>query len=352
MVNASPEAEAATRKSGLDVVDLLRPLTAAGSSFTVSTVSEPYRLKTFSFRFVHVSEFQEATSEVMEQHLSRLLSSYDCAKELDGTDKPPSATPPPWVHAFREQLGGALRNSEGASLDHPVGCLLVASATQPKPLAVFNALLASANTVPPCAEGLCDPAFPRTYVLLHDASDPSASTRTSQAALAEAAKAFGAASCFLITINTRNADAPLPEDIWSGARPAMSLRLTAPPAPGLSDTSPLSVEDVDEWRKLVEGPLAKQVLCSARRKPRLTSPHISSHLPPFSHLVAGAQLAAESGDHACCDRQGRACGHPEQATLMARWQDDGPLVGRGGGGGGGGGECGKGRVPPLPSRCH
>ena len=283
MVQASPEAEAICNKSSLGVVDLLRPYSFVDEKFQLTTVGEPYQLKGFALRFVHTSEFTELAADAADAHLQRLLSSYDCAAELAETEKldlplpegPAPSLPPlrsgstQWITAFREQLAGALRNSEGASLDHPVSCVLVASALQPKVTSVFNALLSHVNLTPVIAEGVADPGFARSYILLHDASDPSADMGAAQAALAEASRAFGAAACHLLTINTREANQPLPADIWTSARPLHH----SPPAGskreaagGLPGESPLSEGDVTNLQALIEGPLTKQILGSLQSR--------------------------------------------------------------------------------------
>ena len=277
MVHATPEAEAAANKSGMSIVDLLRPFSLVDGAFTISTVGDPYQLKGFSLRFVHTSEFKELAGDTSEQHLAHLLSLYDCSAELaelERLDSSPqsalqqAAPSMPWVRAFREHLADALRNSEGASLDHPVGCVLVASAAQTKPVAVFNALLASANQTSVIADGLADPGFPRSCILLHDVSDSTANVTVAESALAEASRSFGAASCHLLAINSRASTAPLPADIWKAARP---LHVPAAgsehgAASGLPVDSPLAVEDIDRLRKLIEGPLTKQVVASLQTR--------------------------------------------------------------------------------------
>ncbi len=79
MVQATPDAEQLASKSGLAVVDLLRPYHSMDASFNVSTVGEAYRLKGFSVRFVHTTEFKELSNAAIEAHLAKLLTNYDCA---------------------------------------------------------------------------------------------------------------------------------------------------------------------------------------------------------------------------------------------------------------------------------
>jgi hypothetical protein len=222
MVHASPEAEAIAKKSGLSVTDLLRPFTSVEGSFNVSTVGDPYQLKGFALRFVHTTEFKELAGETADAHLLRLLASYDCEAELADTEKvdirlpdgpapglPPLRSPSTaWIGAFRAQLASALRHSEGASLDHPVGCVLVASASQPKPSAVFSTLLSAANLTPVIADGHADPGYARTCILLHDVSDPAVTAAAAKTALSDASRALGASACHLVTGGHLDGGAP------------------------------------------------------------------------------------------------------------------------------------------------
>ena len=146
MVHATAEAEAIAAKSGMSVTDLLRPFDVVETNSMMQTLGEPYRMRTFCIRFVHTSEFREAEPEHVEQHLTRLLASHDCEAELAeaqsldlgtsaadraaanhaSTRLPPlSSTTKPWLAAFRKQLAASLRHCEGASLDYPVGMVLL-----------------------------------------------------------------------------------------------------------------------------------------------------------------------------------------------------------------------------------
>ena len=73
MVQGTADAEAACQKSGMGVVDLLRPFTRVSSTFRIATVGEPYEMHGCKFRFVHTTEFREVASDTAEQHLTRLL---------------------------------------------------------------------------------------------------------------------------------------------------------------------------------------------------------------------------------------------------------------------------------------
>ena len=199
MVHGTAEAEAIAAKSGMSIADLLRPFRDLNADTTMQTLGEPYRMRTFHLRFVHTSEFKETAPEHAEAHLTRLLATYDCEKELNEAQKldlvhdpvaanaasmqlPPLLSPTTsWLTAFRKHLAESLRNGEGCSLDYPVGCLLVASATQSGPVGTFNSLNAAANATRVLADGLADPLLPRSYAChpcphLRDAKPPSVSS--------------------------------------------------------------------------------------------------------------------------------------------------------------------------------
>jgi hypothetical protein len=177
IVHASAEAEAIVGKSGLRVLDLFRPFNFVDLQFTISTVGDPFQIPGFALRFVNAGDFRALPSEIADQYLLRLLNAHDCAAALDEmehsdvmlpTGPAPSlfAHSTAWNGAFRKQLGSALRNGEGASLDFPVGCILVASAAQvqpivdtsnspPEQIAKLKNVLFSMPSLPPwCRRGL------------------------------------------------------------------------------------------------------------------------------------------------------------------------------------------------------
>lgn len=278
MCQGTEEAEAICQKNKLSVAELFRPLTTIQKAFTITTVSDPYRLQGFHLRFVHTTELKEFANDQAEMALTRLINTFDCSSELREAEKrdlrPPDGPAPPlpllrsssnaWLDSFREQLATSLRNSEGASLDHPVGCILVASAAQPKPVDVFKAQLAAANQAPVLAEGVADPSLPRTYILLHDASNPHADLAKAQHALAEISRAFGAASCHLLTINSRTAEQPPPKDIWTAAKPKFMSTSAVEPLPA---DAPLADSDVAALRVVVEDHVVQQVWAETLRSP-------------------------------------------------------------------------------------
>lgn len=359
MVQATAEAEAICQKSQLSAVDVLRPFGFIAQPIEVSTVGERYRLRTFSMRFVHTGEFQEADHANAERHLTRLLEAYDCSKELADAEKldlnspPTAATLPPlmststsWLAAFREQLAVSLRHADGASLDHPVGCVLFASVTEQRLVNVFNALASQASGASVIADGSADPALPRTYVLLHDLSGSTASAADAQNALKEISRAFGPSACHLLPFNSRKPGDPPPEDVWTAAKPVMHAPpATSPPKPLPAD-SPISAVDAAKLKGLVEGPLAKQVrphtahqhgavvrapVAHPRTRsltslsfasPSPLSPSLSLSLAsPEPSLLADHRLALEPRRRPLLHRQGRPRGRRQQAALMARRQD-------------------------------
>ena len=272
MVQATTEADAICQKNGLSAVDMLRPYGFLDQNFDITTVGERYRLRTFSMRFVHASEFQEIDHDNCDRHLTRLMESYDCSAELIDAEKrdlegPLVASPLPplmsvetsWLSAFREQLAVSLRHGDGATLDHPVGCVLFASATEQRPVHVFNALASQASMASVIADGSADPALPRTYILLHDLSSGATDVASAQAALKAIQAVFGASVCHLLPFNTRKAGEAPPEDVWTRARPVMhALPSSAPPTPMPAD-SPISEADANALRDLVETAIVKQV---------------------------------------------------------------------------------------------
>lgn len=283
MVQATRDAEAVCQKSNLSAVDVMRPYGQVDKIFHVSTVGEQYALRNFSMRFVHSSEFRTVDQANAERHLTRLMESYDCSSELSDAQASERSSLPvsspsmpsqpsittPWLSGFRTQLAVSLRHSDGASLDHPVGCVLLASVREPKLVNVFNSLASSATLAPVISDGSADPAMPRTYVLLHDVSDGASSDAEAQKALAEISRAFGPSACHLLPFNSRKPDESHAMDIWTAARPVMH---TTPPtsAPNhLPSGSPISAEDADNVKKLVDGPIATQV------------GHLPSSQPPF-----------------------------------------------------------------------
>ena len=297
MVQATKEAEAICQKSGLSAVDVLRPFGRVTQAMTVTTVGEPYRLRSFGMRFVHTNEFQEVDPANADAHLTKLLESHDCTAEItdaekadianpDGTTRP---LPPlmsvstPWLTAFRAQLAASLRHADGASLDHPVGCVLLASASEPKLANVFNALASSASLAPVIADGSADPNLPRTYILLHDVSGSAVDAAGAQKALAEVSRVLGASACHLLPFNSRPADAPLPEDVWSAARPRLHAS-PSPVLPALPSDSPISEEDVRRLQEIVVSGVAKQVR-AALFTPQACSHACALYTPRPAHLM-------------------------------------------------------------------
>lgn len=267
LVQATTDAEALASKSGLTVADLLRPFTFAN----LSVLGVPCQLD--SFTFMSMPEFEEVDIETADANMSRLLSAYDCATELAQVERSElvhhshvpvdqsGRTPSSVIHAFREQLAGVLlRNDAGAPLDHPVCCLLVASAVQSSPVGVFDALESIATMMPVVADGFAEPGFPRSYVLLHDTADAAASASVAQSALAEASHRFGPAVCHLVSINSRNSFSLLPRRIGAPVHPrhCTPRETLADASPWLSDHSLLTVENVHELREFIRGPLARQ----------------------------------------------------------------------------------------------
>ena len=87
LVHATADAEAICQKSSLSAAELLRPFTFVDTSFSITTVGEPYKLSGFHLRFVHTSEFKELTAAAADQHLTRLLSAFDCSDDIKEAER-------------------------------------------------------------------------------------------------------------------------------------------------------------------------------------------------------------------------------------------------------------------------
>ena len=317
MVQATADAEAICQKNKLSAIDVLRPFGRVEQTLTLATVGDPYKLHSFAMRFVHTTEFQEV--ERNEQHVARLLSSHDCeqqlkqaeAADLDGVAgplPPLTSTSTPWLSAFRAQLAASLRHTEGTTLDHPVGCVLLASASQPKPVAVFNALSASANLTSVIADGSADAGISKTYILLHDVSVPDADETGAQHALAEISRAFGASACHLLPFNSRRPDAQLPADVWTAARPVLHSPPSATPPPPLPSDSPIAHEDVIKLRAIIEGPLLQQVHTD-------THTHAYASCNECMHTTIEGPLLQQAHTWTCV----HACILPSRGLCCTRW---------------------------------
>ena len=128
---------------------------------------------------------------------------------------------------------------------------------------MFNTLFGSASLPVSLREGMADYNMVKCYVLLHDLTKGPADGQVASDGLQEISRAYGAAACKLLPINSRAPEAPLLPDLWTAARPPdFSATTDEHPLP----TSPsnlgalLSEGDLGEVRKFVAGTLSKLVL--------------------------------------------------------------------------------------------
>ena len=237
MILSTTEADALAAKSGLSLVDLFRPFGEVDEpGVQVQTVGEPYRLRKFSMRFVHGQDMRPVPAEVAERHLTQLISTYEGDADAVAPGKRSSAsegaaeiksiaTPDnPWFDAFRAHLLASLRHAEHATVDHPVGALLISHSTQPHPASALQALWDASNLPAVLRDGLADQAVAKAYLLLHDVSahGPVDGNAECAAALADLTRSFGAAASKLLPLNSRADGKPPPPDLWSALRPPLS----------------------------------------------------------------------------------------------------------------------------------
>ena len=259
MILSTTEADALAAKSGLSLVDLFRPFGEVDEpGVQVQTVGEPYRLRKFSMRFVHGQDMRPVPAEVAERHLTQLISTYEGDADAVAPGKRSSAsegaaeiksiaTPDnPWFDAFRAHLLASLRHAEHATVDHPVGALLISHSTQPHPASALQALWDASNLPAVLRDGLADQAVAKAYLLLHDVSahGPVDGNAECAAALADLTRSFGAAASKLLPLNSRADGKPPPPDLWSALRPPLSYEFReATEAGGAADApAPAALE--------------------------------------------------------------------------------------------------------------
>ncbi|XP_006650699.2 trafficking protein particle complex subunit 8 isoform X1 [Oryza brachyantha] len=225
MVLTTPLAEAACRKSGLSLVDMLSPFSLFKKiDVPVRTASDqPYRLQMFKIRMVYASDVRkqdyEATderikpivSEANESALPDLLS--DPPQLEDVLSKPEAELCPLWIRKFNRALMRTLSFSEHETFDHPVACLLVVSSKDTEPISKFVDLF-NTNQLPSLLnEGVMDPQILKHYLILHDKQDGPQEIAIN--ILAEMKSTLGLNDCKLLCINSSTeADGVDAEDSW------------------------------------------------------------------------------------------------------------------------------------------
>ncbi|CAD7700398.1 unnamed protein product [Ostreobium quekettii] len=113
----------------------------------------------------------------------------------------------PWFTAYRDEFLRLLRFEGHETVDHPMGCLFIASSEAPDPLKAFDDLIQSAPWPPLMLQEYMFPVqdddFPKAYVLLHDGSKGGQQgLEVAREKLKLLQRTYSAGSCTLLIINT------------------------------------------------------------------------------------------------------------------------------------------------------
>lgn len=225
MVLTTPLAEAACRKSGLSVVDMLSPFSLFKKiDVPVRTASDqPYRLQMFKIRMVYASDVRKQDYEVADQRIKPVVSEAnesalpdllsDPPQLEDVLSKPEAELCPLWIKKFNRALMRTLSFSEHETFDHPVACLLVVSSKDNEPISKFVDLF-NTNQLPSLLnEGIMDPQILKHYLILHDQQD--GPQEIAMNILAEMKSTLGLNDCKLLCINSSTeADGADAENSW------------------------------------------------------------------------------------------------------------------------------------------
>uniref|UniRef100_A0A0E0KJW9 Trafficking protein particle complex subunit 8 n=1 Tax=Oryza punctata TaxID=4537 RepID=A0A0E0KJW9_ORYPU len=225
MVLTTPLAEAACRKSGLSVVDMLSPFSLFKKiDVPVRTASDqPYRLQMFKIRMVYASDVRKQDYEVADQRIKPVVSEAnesalpdllsDPPQLEDVLSKPEAELCPLWIKKFNRALMRTLSFSEHETFDHPVACLLVVSSKDNEPISKFVDLF-NTNQLPSLLnEGIMDPQILKHYLILHDQQD--GPQEIAMKILAEMKSTLGLNDCKLLCINSSTeADGVDAENSW------------------------------------------------------------------------------------------------------------------------------------------
>lgn len=256
LVLSTNEAQAITRKNNLGFIDILRPLALVDTSqVSVNTTREqPYRIPQLHLNFCEPGDVEQAPPELLDMSLQAVLQASEHAKDCKEGEYQPH-----WLDDYRDELERGLRSSEHESLHHPLACILVASVDE-LDLVPTLLSLASMDSLPPqFREGAIDPNMLKHYVILQDMSisgDPSRGEQMVRGIRG----AFGVGACALLRINSQDAFAPLPRDIWTAAKP-LAPRVMAPPPLGEQRLGCLlSPEDLNAQKQLVSDFTLKALL--------------------------------------------------------------------------------------------
>ena len=223
-VATAPEVDACLARSGLTLVDALRPWSdVRGISFSVRLNPEsgyPHVLSEFGVRFHDARECARVPGHVVDAHAAAALEPWSAAdapglaralagvpsevpsliahargerwgEEAGGTRDAAAAAAAaeptrvaaktfaaPWLDAYHARFDRAMQFADHEAVDHPVGIVYAVMANVPgeDPAEAYRRLAQDPSSFPPCLldTQLADPDVPTHCVLVHDASSPSA----------------------------------------------------------------------------------------------------------------------------------------------------------------------------------
>jgi len=262
-VATAPEVDACLARSGLTLVDALRPWSdVRGISFSVRLNPEsgyPHVLSEFGVRFHDARECARVPGHVVDAHVAAALEPWSAAdapglaRALAGvpSDVPSliahargertssetgGGTPmlvddpatsktfaAPWLDAYHARFDRAMQFADHEAIDHPVGVVYAVMANVPgeDPAEAYRRLAQDPASFPPCLRDaqLADPDVPTHCVLVHDASSPSAMSEADLEALrAKTQIAIGPSSggTFVLPVNGAREPVVGRADAWSG----------------------------------------------------------------------------------------------------------------------------------------
>ena len=220
-VASAPEVDACLARSGLTLVDALRPWSdVRGISFSVRLNPEsgyPHVLNEFGVRFHDARECARVPDDVADAHAAEALTpwspadAHGLASALEGVPSnvpsliahargedgmtTPDSSPAgvrdgtnrekvfaaPWLDAYHARFDRAMQFADHEAVDHPVGIVYAVMANTPgeDPAEAYRRLAEDPTVFPPVLRDttLADADVPRHCLLVHDASSPSAPTR-------------------------------------------------------------------------------------------------------------------------------------------------------------------------------
>ena len=217
-VASAPEVDACLARSGLSLVDALRPWSdVRGISFSVRLNPEsgyPHVLNEFGVRFHDARECARVPDAVADAHAAEALTpwspadAHGLASALEGVPSnvpsliahargedgmtTPDSSPAgvrdgtnrekvfaaPWLDAYHARFDRAMQFADHEAVDHPVGIVYAVMANTPgeDPAEAYRRLAEDPTLFPPVLRDttLADADVPRHCLLVHDASSPSA----------------------------------------------------------------------------------------------------------------------------------------------------------------------------------